>query len=266
MPATLTGLAARILAGTRLCAVRAAEAGGERVIVKRRYAYAAVPILAARVLPARLRVLSVREWLEWEPEVYRRAYGAAVVAGPGPCLHLPAWPGVPLAAWLAEPAALVDDRLGALAAATRELRRLHALPVRYPDGGVRLFSHGDATVRNAVYDSATGKVHWFDFETIHTGAHPPAWRHADDLRALAYSAAVVMDITALGPAAEAIVAAYADASVRSELAGMIACGRAHRDPFQLAQAPLTGPKRAAFEAALRCALAHAGDRPARDMG
>ena len=265
MLATMAGLAARVLAGTRLCSVRAAEVEGEHVFVKRRYAHAPALILAARVLPARFRVLSAREWLEWEPEVYRRAYGAAVVAGRGACLQLPAWPGVQLPAWLAARVVLLDDRLGALAAAARELRRLHALPVRFPDDRVRLFSHGDATVRNAVYDSATGRVHWFDFETIHTGAHTPPWRHADDLRALAYSAAVVLDMTALRPAAEAIVAAYPDASVQSELAEMLACGRARYDPFQLAQAPLVGPKREAFETWLRRALAAAGCRLAREL-
>ena len=48
-------------------------------------------------------------------------------------------------------------------------------------------SHGDATLRNVLFDPETGNARWFDFDTAHDPGLAPAWRHGDDLRALVYS-------------------------------------------------------------------------------
>lgn len=64
-------------------------------------------------------------------------------------------------------------------AAAREFKRAHALPSdEYDDG---LWSHGDATMGNVIYDDATGRARLIDFEILHRRNWPAVKRHADDL-------------------------------------------------------------------------------------
>jgi hypothetical protein len=63
-------------------------------------------------------------------------------------------------------------------AAAKELRRAHRLTSR---GSRDLWSHGDATTTNAIYDSKTDRVRWIDFEIVHNKALSTVSRHADDL-------------------------------------------------------------------------------------
>lgn len=65
-----------------------------------------------------------------------------------------------------------------IVAAAIELRRAHQLRSReFRD----LWSHGDATTTNAIYDRKTNRVRWIDFEILHNPALSAKSRHADDV-------------------------------------------------------------------------------------
>jgi hypothetical protein len=63
-------------------------------------------------------------------------------------------------------------------AASKELRRAHQLE---SSGSRDLWSHGDATTTNAIYDDKTNHVRWIDFEIVHNKSLSTVSRHADDL-------------------------------------------------------------------------------------
>src|SRR5206468_3841437 len=64
-------------------------------------------------------------------------------------------------------------------AAAREFKRAHSLPSDQFDDG--LWSHGDATMPNVIYDDAAGRARLIDFEMLHRRDWPAVKRHADDL-------------------------------------------------------------------------------------
>ena len=64
-------------------------------------------------------------------------------------------------------------------AAAREFKRAHAMPTEVFDD--RLWSHGDATMANVIYDPATDRARLIDFEVLHRRDWPAVKRHADDL-------------------------------------------------------------------------------------
>jgi hypothetical protein len=64
-------------------------------------------------------------------------------------------------------------------AAAREFRRAHATPSEHFDDG--LWSHGDGTMANVIYDPATARARLIDFEILHRRDLPAVKRHADDL-------------------------------------------------------------------------------------
>ena len=57
-------------------------------------------------------------------------------------------------------------------AAAREFRRAHALPSEAYDDG--LWSHGDATMANVIYDPSTDRARLIDFEILHARDLPAA--------------------------------------------------------------------------------------------
>ncbi len=67
-----------------------------------------------------------------------------------------------------------------LRSAALELRRAHGIYSELHEG---LWSHGDAAMRNFLYDEKTGRTRLIDFELVHDPAIPADRRHADDLLA-----------------------------------------------------------------------------------
>jgi hypothetical protein len=138
--------------------------------------------------------------------------------------------------------------------ALEALRTLHGLTIRTPEGA---FSHGDATARNCLYDPAAGAARWFDFETAHDPQRPPAWRRADDVRALAFSARRSLSPGAAEALADRLTQAYPDPDMLQALDGILAELEWRADPFHLAQAQLTQAESRAWTARLRQALRRA---------
>lgn len=208
---------------------------------KRRRWYAPGVIAAGRLAGARFVVLSGAAWHQWESAVYRQVYGEAVAVGVGGALEVPARPGAPLAQLLAA-APGAPGALAACEAALDALADLHRRTVLLPGGEAVRLTHGDARVANVTYDAASCTAYWFDFETV-APHRPLAWRQADDLRALIYSAAAI-----IGPARGACLARraaahYAGSPVPAQLRGIIAELRRRPDPLHLAQTRI-GPAQA----------------------
>lgn len=241
----LARLIGQLVVALPLNRVARVERDGRAFYRKRRRWYAPLLIAASAcgTSPPRFMVLRADEWRAQEAALHRLLYGALVRFCPTGELELPACPGVTLAALLASARHTRGERRRALAAAIAALHSLHRLHV-----GGRPFSHGDATVENVTYDPATGRAHWFDFETAHDPRRPHAWRCADDLRALLFSAAAHLDATTL---AETLAAHYPDGPALAELRGLASHLAHWPDPLHLAQARIGYAAHQALCAALQ---------------
>ncbi len=115
-------------------------------------------------------------------------------------------------------------RLRGLGAASRALWDLHRVELPRADGACERLSHGDATLRNVLFDPGTGEARWFDFDTAHDPGLAPAWRHGDDLRALVYSAVESFADVPVALLLRTVQDAYADAGPWEQLRDRLARG------------------------------------------
>ena len=106
----------------------------------------------------------------------------------------------------------------------------------WPDGQKRPLSHGDATVENVIIDDARTNASWLDFDTMHESRMDAAWRHADDLRALTYSAAARVPAASFPELTQTIVENYGSTAPLDALQEMVAYRRTRPISFHLAQA------------------------------
>lgn len=142
------------------------------------------PVLEATDAP--IVCLSEDQWLWWECQMAKHTHhGQPEVRGR--TLILPRLPGVRLADYL-ESTPDTAVRLEAMMIVARELIRLHQQEVQFPDGKTRPFSHGDAHAKNVMFDATIGIATWYDFEAVHVANLSTTRRHADDWRALVFSA------------------------------------------------------------------------------
>ena len=191
-----------------------------------------------------MRVLPGAEWRARERALHRALHGIELETGPRGWLILPRWPGVVLADHARSRLDPAPARLRGLGAASRALRDLHRVELPRADGGCERLSHGDATLRNVLFDPGTGEARWFDFDTAHDPGLAPAWRHGDDLRALVYSAVESFADVPVALLLRTVRDAYADPGPWEQLRDRLARGALHRSPLHLAQAcPPDGRRR-----------------------
>ena len=251
----LACLAGRVLTRVRLSRLVSGVEAGQTVYLKSRRWYAGALICATnRFLAPGVYVLPNREWLLWEPAIYRLLYGWTVQATTAGQLSLPEIPGMVLTALLRSVHIDAQTRLDALIAATGALSQLHRLWVRFPNGVTGWLSHGDATTDNVICDSATGKARWFDFETIHDSRRSKEWRQADDLRALAYSAAARLPEEELALAAHLLMAAYTDRPILRAFCQAVERLQQRSDVFHFAQTGISYPRNVLWGEALQAEL------------
>jgi hypothetical protein len=222
---------------------------GDWVVLKRRRAWSALLIAPGNLylwaIGAGVSVLSRRRWQERERVIYETVYQAPCRVEAGGWLVLPRWSGRVVAGFAADVREPGEDRLCALGAAARALEAFHTVVV----AGTRL-SHGDATVHNVMYDPDRGQARWFDFDMAHEDQLAEVVRHADDLRALCYSAIEsargleVIDIVAT------LVKAYGRREVWRHLQARLRSGPIHASVFHRAQADPGRSRREAFEQAI----------------
>jgi hypothetical protein len=200
--------------------------------------------LYLRLLDARVRILPGAEWHSRERTLHRVLHGIELETSPQGWLILPRWPGVVLAYYARSPLDPTPARLGGLSAASRALRDLHRVELPRANGVCERLSHGDATLRNVLFDPGTGEARWFDFDMVHDPGLAPAWRHGDDLRALVYSAVESFDDVPVAQLLCTVRHAYADPGPWEQLRDRLARGALHRSPLHFAQAcPPTGRRR-----------------------
>lgn len=198
---------------------------------RRRIAPAALVNLSLDLLGTGVRFLDGAAWIAWERALHAATTGA-VVEERGGALWVQRLPGEPLS--LALPRMDAAAAGAALRAAFAALGRLHAVTVRWADGVERTVSHADAMSRNVFWDEASRAAAWFDFETQHRPEWPAPARRADDLRALAFSAALHADPAVVAAAVDA----YPDREALRALPGMVLGLSPARLLFHMSQAPL----------------------------
>jgi hypothetical protein len=249
------GWLGRALAKVRLHEFERRETAGTPLLAKRRKWFSP-PLIAAgnlylRWLGSGVLVLGDRRWKARERDVYRRLYGLECGTDSRGWLISPEWPGDTVARYAGDTRHSPDDRLRALAEASRALQALHQVQIPCAGAGSLRLSHGDATLRNVNYDPATRRAYWFDFDTMHSPRASASFRLADDLRALLYSAVEVLADLPVPDLYEAIRGAYRDDAPWRELRAGLARGPFHSDPFHLAQARPTAGRRAELEGLIR---------------
>ncbi len=194
--------------------------------------------LYLRILGSGVRVLSGAEGRVRERVLYRTLHEIELETGRRGWLMLPRWPGVVLADHARSELVPPKARLQALDAASRALHDLHRVELPRADRGHDRLSHGDATLRNVMFDPDTGEARWFDFDMAHDPNLSAAWRHGDDLRALVYSAVESFADLPVALLLRTIQDAYEDPAPWNQLRDRVARRALERSPFHLAQACL----------------------------
>jgi hypothetical protein len=239
----------------RLHAIEPRHAAGRPpLIAKRRRWFGPLLIgpgnLYLRLLGAGVRVLPGAAWRARERALYRALYAIELETGPWGWLILPRWLGVVLADYARSDREPALARLRGLGAASRALRELHRVELPSADGGCERLSHGDATLRNVLFDPVTGEARWFDFDTAHDPSRARAWRHGDDLRALVYSAVESFADVPVAVLLRTVQDAYTDPGPWEQLRDRLARGALHRSPLHLAQACPPDERRRELESLL----------------
>jgi hypothetical protein len=229
---------AMLLRRSKTCRVSRRSCGATSVYVRWRPWYSELLVPAGNAYMAligeEVRFLPRREWLAWETRVYASLIGVHVDTDAGGRLLVPGFPGVVLADFLRSDSCSDAQKLAGFQAAVASLRLAHAAPVLWPDGIVRPFSHGDATARNVLYDPQATRATWIDFETLHTPSLPTESRHADDLRALMWSAAECLGPAHFDALCLAVITGYGNRAVLASLNQLLA-GQARPNVYHLAQ-------------------------------
>lgn len=137
-------------------------------------------VLTWRHVP--VRVLHRREWLLWEQTMQSAIYGTTCELFDRGLLS-EKLNGRPLAEIIRSGALDEEGVIDCVSNALSSLFRLHQIEMKI-DGRQCLFSHGDATINNVMFDDNIGSCCWFDFDLRHDFKFAAKSRHADDLRAL----------------------------------------------------------------------------------
>ena len=239
-----------ILARTKLARVeRVCDAHGRVTGYSKRRLLRMRPLLwFSRVLPFEIEGLDEDAWLAWEIQLWRKFHDLEATRE---CdrLLMPALPGELLSAVLQSARIGDATKRRAFAATLQALQAAHGQEVLWPDGHRAAFSHGDAHARNVFYHSARDRAYWFDFEFIHAAKMTVAERHADDLRALAFSTAAYWSGEHDVEIAERIAAA-ARGEVRAALRRDIEHHRVRPGLLHLSQTPLSRKQHARFASVL----------------
>lgn len=239
--ARISLMAGKIIGSVKLNRLIMTSENGRNLVLKRRCWYTPVLVFIGNIyiflLGLKIRILRDREWLQREKTIYNDLYNELIAVRPGGWLEVPCI-GEVLSVLLAKPAITDANKLKALTAVTLDLHRMHQMPVE-ENGKRRLFSHGDACARNVACQSSLDRVHWFDFEIVHSSDCSDTWRHADDLRALLFSSLRCLPESLLSEAVHAMFEAYADISVWRDLHAMIATGSLDLNTYHLAQMQMT---------------------------
>jgi len=143
------------------------------------------PVLRWRRTP--VRVLSTQQWKRWERTIAPLDQVCDVASSRA--LPIAKIAGTSLAQILSNCDISCEQKIAVVALAASALHQFHQRECDTPEHGRVILSHGDASVRNVMISPESKTATWFDFDLRHDLNFPPVDRHADDLRALLFSAA-----------------------------------------------------------------------------
>src|SRR6266446_738622 len=217
VPQALTNATATFVDSLKISATTEKVRRGRRVMIKRRNIYseqlADLANLYFRMSGIPIRFWSKAEdWRHWEVKSFRMLNGDRfrAFASGAKTVCIDKLPGKNLWEHLTE--GTLTRRM--LEAAGRELRRAHQFWSDEFDG---LWSHGDSTATNVIYNQKTGRARLIDFEVVHDRSLSAKSRHADDLLVF------LLDILAIAasrqwlPFTLSFLNAYGDPVVITEL-------------------------------------------------
>jgi hypothetical protein len=236
---------------TRLCAVKFDQRDGRDLVLKRRLRYSFVILYGCNLITRRRKVplsfLGEPEWLLWEPRVYDALYGVNVGVDESSWMAIPTFQGRVMSEILGDRSLTCQDKMKAVSAAIQSLRELHETRL---GADAPPLSHGDATVRNVIYDSESGLARWIDFEQSHDLSVDPQFRCADDLRAFVFSAAACLDADDLPGLVSVVVDSYRDELVLCALRVLVEGPSLWFDLYHLAQSCASISRQSLFRAIL----------------
>src|SRR6266478_3272401 len=217
VPLALTNATATFVDSLKISSTSEKVRRGRRVMIKRRNIsseqLADLANLYFRMSGIPIRFWSKAEdWRRWEVKCFRMLNGDRfrAFASGAKTVCTDKLPGKNLWEHLTE--GTLTRRM--LEAAGKELRRAHQFWSDEFDG---LWSHGDSTATNVIYNQKTGRARLIDFELVHDKSLPAKSRHSDDLLVF------LLDIIAVAPnpqwlaLALSFLNAYGDAAVILEL-------------------------------------------------
>ena len=253
-------LTGRILACGRLHRIRYDRVADIDIVLKSRRLGSRLAIavgnLYLRWQRSEVVVLTDHAWLHWESAVEAATrHGVVFQTPPSPHENFRGLisrlcPGCSLRSILTDPACSRNEKFAAIRWAMAALHQLHRHQADWGHGIRQSISHGDATVNNVIVDAKTHSATWIDFDTRH---HPPLCkldRHADDFRALIYSAAALLPRSCCPRLAAEFTASQPEAALLHRFRQRLTTDWSKPGTFQLAQAPLTWTETAALTDAL----------------
>jgi hypothetical protein len=242
-------LTGRLLAGCRLHRIRHAHVESVEITLKSRRFGGGVAIhvgnLYLRLQGSDVAVLNDHEWLRWEVAVEAAAnQGVVLLTIPTPYDNFPGLVsrrciGLPLRNILIESVCSLDEKFAAIGWAMASLQQLHRCRADWGNGTQQSISHGDATVNNVIVHTKTQSACWIDFDTRHLPHLSEPDRHADDLRALIYSAAAHLPQTCFPRLAAELIASCPERLVLQRFHQRLTTDWRRPNTFQLAQASLS---------------------------
>jgi hypothetical protein len=222
IPRALTNAAATFVDSLKINSISEEVRRGRRVVVKRRNIHseplADLANLYFRMSSIPIRFCSkIKDWRRWELKCFRMLNGdrfRAFTCGTK-TVCADKLPGESL--WEHMNRGTLTGQM--LEAAGREFRRAHQLWSEEFGG---LWSHGDATMTNVIYNQKTGRARLIDFEIIHDKRLPAKPRHADDLLVFLLDLVGMVPSQRWLPFTLRFLNAYGDANVIAELEHQLA--------------------------------------------
>ena len=150
------------------------------------------------------------------------------------------------------------DKRDAIRLAIQALRDLHSRQINLNGNPWRL-SHGDATADNVRVDFEAGTAGWFDFDMRHRTRLSEQYRHADDLRAFAFSCAASQSEPVAEYVAE-MLESHCNGETQCEFVNRLQSDWQRPTCFHLAQAPLSCERYHDFRKTLLACLAAESSR------
>jgi hypothetical protein len=222
VPQALTNATATFVDSLKISSSSEKVRRGRRVVIKRRNIYseqlADLANLYFRMSRIPIRFWSKAEdWRRWEVKCFRMLNGDRfrAFASGAKTVCTDKLPGKNL--WEHLNKGTLTRRM--LEAAGRELRRAHQFWSDEFDG---LWSHGDSTATNVIYNQKTGRARLIDFELVHDRSLSAKSRHADDLLVFLLDILAIASSRQWLPFALCFLNAYGDPIVLAELTNRLA--------------------------------------------